>query len=93
MSRGQLMTAANLCRVAVQLLSEIHFIFYLYYRPFYRKPETPVNAHFVNIQKHLSLTSNKEIEGGRSLAECHYIERLLYICYSQSVKPVITRND
>ena len=38
---------------------------------FYRKPEIPVNAHFTDKQKHLSLTSIKEIYGGRLLVESH----------------------
>ena len=32
----------------VTFVSKLYiFIIYLYYRPFYRKPEIPVNAHFV----------------------------------------------
>ena len=44
----------------------------LYYRPFYSKPEMPVNADFVDLWKHLSLTSNKDIQGGHLLVESHY---------------------
>ena len=43
--------------------SVIFLTIYLYYQQFYGKPVIPVNAHFVDMLKHLSLTSNKEIEG------------------------------
>ena len=45
-----------------------------------------MNAHFVDIQEHLSLTSNKEIEGGRSLVESHYlIKNINKVCDKTSL--------
>ena len=35
------------------------FMIYLYYRPFYRKPETPMNARFVYVKRKISRETHK----------------------------------